>query len=176
MPVLVTPRLLLLPLSRALLEARLRQDTFTLSCAAPDGPLEVTFPAEWPGDPLPSFPGKLARLSAQQQEVGGSFVAVTRQTPTAVGQLGVKGSPTADGVQEIGYGFNPAVWGQGYATEAVAALAGHLLAEPGIRAVSAQTAVTNVASARVLAKTGFVQTGTAWDEEDGDLLVWQRRG
>ncbi|MFC4424759.1 GNAT family N-acetyltransferase [Deinococcus navajonensis] len=175
MPVLVTPRLLLLPLTRTMLEMRLRHESFTLTCPTPDGALDVAFCAQWPGDPLPMFPGKLARLGPQDQTVSGSFVTVTRQTPAAVGQLGVKGPPDGAGVQEIGYGFLPEVWGQGYATEAVAALAEFLLAQSGIKALSAQTAVTNAASARVLEKTGFVQTGTDWDEEDGHLLVWARQ-
>lgn len=169
----MTPRLLLLPLIRPMLEARLRQETFVLTCAAPGGLLEVAFGAQWPGDPLPLFPAKLAGLGQQGQEVSGAFVAVTRQTPAAVGQLGTKGRPQA-GVQEIGYGFTPQVWGQGYATEAVAALSDFLLTRPGVGTLSAQTAVANAASARVLQKTGFVQTGTDWDAEDGDLLVWRR--
>jgi RimJ/RimL family protein N-acetyltransferase len=78
----------------------------------------------------------------------------------------------AQGAVEIGYGFAPADWGQGYATEAVRALTAHFLQESGVRTVTAQTAVANPASRRVLEKCGFRQTGTAWDEEDGDLLTW----
>lgn len=170
---LQTPRLLLLPLSRALIERRLQEEAFEHVLATPDGPLPVTFTAQWPGDPLPLFPAKLERLiGAGLAEAPGSFVAVTRADGRAVGQLGGKGGVDAHGAVEIGYGFAPADWGQGYATEAVRALTAHFLQEPGVRTVTAQTAVANPASRRVLEKCGFRQTGTAWDEEDGDLLTW----
>ncbi len=170
---LQTPRLLLLPLSRSLIERRLQEEAFEHMMATPAGPLPVTFTVQWPGDPLPLFPAKLERLSrAGLEEVPGSFVAVTRADSRAVGQLGGKGSVDAQGAVEIGYGFAPSEWGRGYATEAVRALTAHLLREPGVRTVTAQTAVANHASRRVLEKCGFRQTGTAWDEEDGDLLTW----
>ncbi len=62
---------------------------------------------------------------------------------------------------KIGYGLNPEVWGQGHATEAVAVLVTALLARPEVRRVTAQTATTNPASARVLEKLGFERVSTA---------------
>lgn len=90
----------------------------------------------------------------------------------AVGQLGTIGPPDAQGAVEIGYGLNPAAWGRGYATEAVAALTAHLLQREGVRAVTAQTALSNRASERVLEKVGFIRTGRGWNEEDGELTTW----
>ncbi|WP_322618641.1 GNAT family N-acetyltransferase [Deinococcus terrestris] len=75
---------------------------------------------------------------------------------------------------EIGYGLNPDAWGQGYATEAVGALMTALLARPEVRRVTARTARTNPASARVLEKLGFVPVGAARDEADGDLTLRAR--
>ncbi|GGL08799.1 GNAT family N-acetyltransferase [Deinococcus radiotolerans] len=175
MTVPVTPRLLLLPLTRTVMARRLETESFTLTLGGPGGPLEVHFGPEWPGDPLPLFPGKLARLAPGQEEVAGSFIAVHRDTGDAVGQLGAKGRPSAAGAQEIGYGFNPAVWGQGLATEGVGALVAHLHAQPDVYAVTAETAVGNPASARVLMKLGFRQVGTGHSEDDGPLLLWVHR-
>lgn len=172
MPALLTPRLLLLPLTRAVLARRLETDTFTLPLDGPDGPLDVRFGPQWPGDPLPVFPVLLATLTGQQGEVAGSFIAVQRDTGEAVGMLGTKGPPSPDGAQEIGYGLGPAVWGQGLATEAVGALVVHLHAGPAVRTVTAQTAVDNPASARVLSKLGFRQVGRGHSEEDGPLSLW----
>lgn len=172
MPALLTPRLLLLPLTRAVLARRLETDTFTLTLDGPDGPLDVRFGPEWPGDPLPVFPVLLAQLTGDQTEVAGSFIAVQRDTGEAVGMLGTKGPPSPDGAQEIGYGFNPAVWGQGLATEAVGALVAHLHAEPDVRVVTAETALSNPASARVLTKLGFRPVGTGHSDEDGPLILW----
>lgn len=172
MPALLTPRLLLLPLSSAVLARRLETDTFTLTLDGPDGPLDVQFGPQWPGDPLPVFPVLLAQLTGDQIEVAGSFIAAQRATGEAVGMLGTKGPPSPDGAQEIGYGFNPAVWGQGLATEAVGALVAHLHTEPHVRAVTAETAVSNPASARVLTKLGFRPVGTGHSDEDGPLILW----
>lgn len=171
MPVLQTPRLLLLPLSRVVITRRLEADAFTLILPGPDGPLNVTFGPEWPGDPLPVFPGMLAALVGNESEVVGSFIAVRRDTGEAVGMLGTKGPPSLDGAQEIGYGFNPAVWGQGLATEGVGALVTHLHAQ-AVRVVTAETATGNPASGRVLSKLGFRPVGTGHSEEDGSLILW----
>lgn len=172
MPILETPRLVLLPLSRTLLERRSEEETFTLACPWPgsDQPQDVHFSAEWPGDPLPLFPLWLAALAGEVKE--GSFVAVTRDTHTAAGMLGTKGTVSVGGEVEIGYGFGPQHRGQGYATEAVQALTLHLLAQPGIRAVTAQTAVGNRASERVLEKVGFARLDRRWDDKDGALTLW----
>jgi len=174
-PFLFTPRLQLLPLTRAMIIARLEGEAFTLICDTPDGPLNVFFPAEWPGAPLGAFPYYLTQTDAAGVKPG-SFVAVTREGGRAIGQLGSKGRPNAAGELEIGYGLNPEVWGQGLATEAVGALVAHLHAQPGVQTVTAQTALFNRASERVLEKLGFVRTGKGWDREDGELTVWAHHG
>ncbi|GMA14777.1 N-acetyltransferase [Deinococcus metallilatus] len=167
-----THRLLLVPLTREVIETRLARDTFRAAVPTPQGPLTVSYPPAWPGDLLPLFPRRLADFNPGKE--AWSATLVERATLTAVGQMGAKGTPDAHGDQEIGYGLNPEVWNQGYATEAVSALVAALLARPDVRRVTAQTAITNPASGRVLEKLGFSRVGTAWDEEDGDLLVWAR--
>ncbi|GGN41795.1 GNAT family N-acetyltransferase [Deinococcus daejeonensis] len=172
MPVLQPPRLLLLPLTRAVIARRLEAEAFTLPLPGPDGPLGVTFGPEWPGDPLPVFPGMLAALVGNESEVAGSFVAVRRDTGEAVGMLGTKGPALPDGAQEIGYGLSPAVWGQSYATEGVSVLVAYLHTQPDVHAVTAETAVDNSASARVLTKLGFRPVGRGHSDEDGSLILW----
>lgn len=180
MPVLLTPRLRLLPLTRAMIAARLAGEDFSLTCDMPDGPLEVFFPAQWPGARLGAFASLLTQTDGAG-EVCGDFVAVTRAPQysgeaRAAGQLGSKGQPDAAGTVEIGYGLNPEVWGQGLATEAVGALVAWLHTRPDVQTVTAQTALSNRASERVLEKLGFVRTGKEWDAEDGELTVWAHRG
>lgn len=165
-----TPRLLLVPLTREVIETRLGQDTFRAAVPTPHGPLTVTYPPAWPGDLLPLFPRRLAAYSPEKE--AWSATLVERATLTAVGQLGAKGTPDARGDLEIGYGLNPEVWNRGCATEGVGALVAALLVRSDVRRVTAQTAVTNPASGRVLEKLGFQRVGTGWDAEDGYLILW----
>lgn len=154
------------------MQTRLTRDHFSAEVPAPAGPLRVTYPPAWPGDLLPLFAARLMSFDPQKEQW--SATVVERATLTAVGQLGAKGEPDARGDLEIGYGLNPDARNQGYATEAVGALVAALLERPDVRRVTAQTAVSNPASGRVLDKLGFVAVGTSWDEEDGDLIVWAK--
>jgi [ribosomal protein S5]-alanine N-acetyltransferase len=171
--ILKTQRMLLQPLSRTIIQHRLANDSFELEFRSADGSLLVHFEPDWPGDLLAVFPSELARLP-EGADVEGNFVAVDVANAAAIGAIGTKGGPNSEGVVEIGYGFIPEVWGHGFATEAVEALVAHLLALPTVTAVSAQTALANRASERVLEKAGFAKVGTNWEEEDGDLTVWER--
>lgn len=60
----------------------------------------------------------------------------------------------------LGYCFDDAVWGQGYATEAAGALLLWAFDTLDLNRVQAETDTRNVASARVLEKLGFVREGT----------------
>lgn len=172
--VLTTSRMALLPLTRRMIARRLSEpDGFTMECDLGDGPVPILFPPDWPGDPIVAFPNHLTTLVADDSEVHGTYTAIDRASSTAIGMLGTKGGPDAHRSVEIGYGFNPDVWGNGYTTEAVAALVDHL-ATIGLVTVTAETATTNLASQRVLEKNGFARSGTGWDEEDGDLILWKK--
>jgi RimJ/RimL family protein N-acetyltransferase len=78
------------------------------------------------------------------------------------------------GQVEIGYGFNPEVWGQGYATELVGAFTEWLLAQAEVRQVTAECVNANDGSRRVLEKCGFRHTGERIDPDDGILLQFAR--
>jgi len=85
-----------------------------------------------------------------------------------VGDAGFKGRPDALGRVEIGYGVAPDQRGKGYATEATNALVAWA-GEQGVRIVTAECLEDNVASVRVLEKTGFRRTSHA-----GPMLRWER--
>ena len=42
--------------------------------------------------------------------------------------------------------------------------------------MTAETAVDNLASQRVLEKNGFVRTGVGSNDDDGDLVLWATSG
>lgn len=97
---------------------------------------------------------------------------LTLADTTRVGDLCFKGL-TASGAVEIGYGLLPEFFGKGYASEAVNAMVEWALAQPGVMQVEAETEPGNAASQRVLAKAGFVPTGTLGEE--GPRFVCRER-
>lgn len=61
---------------------------------------------------------------------------------------------------EIGYWLGKAYWGQGFATEAARAVVTHCFRNEGFQRITCGHFVDNPASARVIEKLGFVQTGS----------------
>lgn len=102
------------------------------------------------------------------------FFVVHRDTRSVIGSAGFKGPPDSSGMVEIGYGIVPSFEGQGYATEAAAALIGFAFASGRVRLVRAHTLPTSNPSTRVLVKCGFRRTGTVVDPDDGPLWQWER--
>jgi RimJ/RimL family protein N-acetyltransferase len=72
--------------------------------------------------------------------------------------LGGAGFGGTGPIAELGYSLGRAHWGQGYATEAAAALVEHARAL-GFAGLEAYSFLENPASARVLAKVGFHEQG-----------------
>lgn len=90
---------------------------------------------------------------------------------TAVGECGYKGPPDSDGMVEIAYHTFPPHEGQGYATEAAAALVQYARGCPDVTVVRAHTLPEPNASTRVLSRCGFEKIGEVMDPDDG--LVWR---
>lgn len=61
----------------------------------------------------------------------------------------------ADGVGELGYWFEKASWGNGYASEAARAVVRFGFEEAGLLRIKAGHAIDNPASGRILTRTGF---------------------
>ncbi len=91
------------------------------------------------------------------------FMELNDGTGAIVGNLSFKGI-SEEGTVEVGYGTNPEFEGQGYMTEAVAAVAEWAEAQPGVRTVEAEAEDGNIASVRVLEKCGFIRTGIIGEE------------
>ena len=71
----------------------------------------------------------------------------------------------------LGYCFDNAAWGHGYATEAARVLLGWAYEILDLNRVQAETDTRNLASARVLEKLGFVREGTLREDcvVDGEV-------
>ena len=102
------------------------------------------------------------------------FAVVLRESRAVIGSAGFKGPPDEGGMVEIAYGIVPVHQGQGFATEAAAALCAFAVGSGQVRLLRAHTLPTANASTRVLAKCGFASTGEVVDPEDGRVWRWER--
>ena len=80
---------------------------------------------------------------------------VVERDGTVIGKLGCWALP------EIGFNFARPTWGQGYASEAMAAFIDRRRALGSPEALTADVDPRNAASLRLLARHGFVETGRA---------------
>ncbi|AWN22318.1 N-acetyltransferase [Deinococcus irradiatisoli] len=163
LPMLKTPRLTLLPLTHEMVVRQLAGAPFAFE--VPEVGL-VAFGRDWPGARGGFFPG----WAEQPGQVSDWVIVSAGQ---ALGMIGPKGP--LSGAVDIGYGLRPSSWNQGFASEAAQAVSDWLLSLPHVECVTADTAVGNAASARVLEKSGFVETGRAFSEDDGELRLWEKR-
>lgn len=90
-------------------------------------------------------------------------MAPKSEPDTTIGDLSFKGLG-ADGTVELGYGLRDGWCGHGYMTEAVRAISEWALAQKGVTRVEAETDAENAASQKVLARAGFLPTGTTGEE------------
>jgi ribosomal-protein-alanine N-acetyltransferase len=103
----------------------------------------------------------------------GPYFMVRKADGAVVGEIGAG----LDGATaQVGYTVVEPSWGQGYATEALGALLAHLLADPEIELVVAETLAGHGASRRVMEKAGMRLHGTRAGEVDGEqaeLVVYE---
>ena len=86
-----------------------------------------------------------------------------------VGDLNFKG--LNNGIVEIGYGIKKEYEGKGLMTEAVTAIAKWASEQPGVLCVEAETDPNNIASQKVLQKSGFIENGVMGEE--GPRFIWK---
>jgi RimJ/RimL family protein N-acetyltransferase len=175
MSALTTPRLELLPVTLAMVEAVLREDRPALE-ALVGAPL----PAAWPGRALVerAFSASLEAIQADPEvRLWGDRLLVMRppEPRRIVGSVVFHGRPGPDGVCEIAYGVEEGSQRKGLATEAVTALVRWALAQPEVRVVQATTLPWHAASIRVLEKAEMTRAGTREHDLLGELFVFERR-
>jgi RimJ/RimL family protein N-acetyltransferase len=93
----------------------------------------------------------------------------------AVGMCGIKDVPSPDGEVEIGYGIAASRRRRGHMSRGLALVLEALRGDRSIRTVTAETAVDNIGSQRVLTGNGFERIGTRFDPADGELVTWRKR-
>lgn len=120
---------------------------------------EVTRYMEWPRHKSIQDAVQALESFAAQWDSGSEFCWAITMKPenTAIGTIACRiKSPRAD----FGYVLNRRYWGQGLATEAARAVVSWVMSLPDIDRVWATCDSENLASARVLAKTGLQREGT----------------
>ncbi|MEZ0542779.1 GNAT family N-acetyltransferase [Fibrella arboris] len=148
-----TPRLTLIPLT--LDQVRLHIAGGTLledELGARPGHREVAEPLR---SIIQAFTIPFLQNPARQPIYDTIWVALDRELNQFVADIKFKGAPDEEQTVELGYGTYPAFQRRGYMTEIVGGLTAWALAQPGIDRVTAETALTNVASQAVLLTNQF---------------------
>jgi RimJ/RimL family protein N-acetyltransferase len=172
MPVLVTERLRLMPLTLEAIEAVLDRDKVRAEAI-----VGARFPPAWPNDQLleVGFPyTREAVRAAPDVRLWGDSLVLLRDEPRVVGSVVFHGRPT-DGIAEVGYGIEESARGNGLATEATRACVEWALAQSGIAAVQATTFPWHAASLGVIRNVGMQLVGTREHDLLGELLIFERR-
>jgi len=120
-----------------------------------------------------------AALANNPDQVGwwGWYGLLQPAVPLAVPTLVVTcGAMRQDDVALLGYGTLKPFEGQGFASEAAAALAAWASTQPGVRRVIATTFERHVASRRVLDRAGFVVVGPSASDATAPESDRQGRG
>jgi ribosomal-protein-alanine N-acetyltransferase len=172
---LLTPRLILEPMTLALVEAVFRADREALEAAA-----GAKIPAAWPGRALVerAFSASLDAIRADPEtRLWGDRLMITREGEErlVIGSIVFHGRPGEAGVAEVGYGVEESWQGKGVATEGTRAAVEWALAQPGVQVVAATTPPWHAASIRVLEKSGLVCVCTEEHEALGEVLRFERR-
>jgi len=110
-------------------------------------------------------------LLAQQEAGTCALYVLVGEDGTVLGRFNLY--DLKDGTAELGYRVAQHVAGRGVATAAVQELCRLAAARYGLRTLWAATTYDNVASQKVLAKTGFVPAGPA--EPGGRPGTWYQR-
>jgi RimJ/RimL family protein N-acetyltransferase len=107
----------------------------------------------------------------------GRLVLAVQVDGRVIGDVTVKFGPPEHGQAEIGWAFNPADSGKGYATESARALIDRCFEDWGVHRVYAEMDPRNRASARLCERLGMRREAHLREEsrfkgEWGDLLVY----
>lgn len=165
MPAIQTERLTILPFTRDLTRAALRDRAELARLLGGD------VPDDWPGPEMASYLPTYARQVEREPERGEWVRLALRTADRAlIGDMGFHGPPDAAGTVEIGYRTAPAYRRQGYTSEGVRGLIAWAFGRPEVRRIVAECAPDNAGSIRILEKAGLRRVETR-----GAMLRWELR-
>ena len=134
----------------------------------------LVLPPHWPAGTEHALGLRIGQIEADPGSQPWLLRAmVLRQRPGVVGRTGFHAPPDSRGAVEVGYAVEAEYRRRGYAQEAVLAMFDWASHEHAVRWFIASVSPTNEPSLSLVRKLGFVQTGTQWDEIDGEELVFE---
>lgn len=150
-PTLITPRLRLRPF--ALADGL---DVQRLAGARAVSATTLTIPYPYPDGAADAWIGTHAPAWASGR--GANYAVTDAASGALVGAVSLALTPAHAGA-ELGYWVGEPSWGQGYATEAAAALCAYAFAALGVYRIQARHFTGNPASGRVMEKLGMRREG-----------------
>lgn len=115
----------------------------------------------------------LRALALQVRSVRSPAAWLMVESDEIVGLCSLMAAPDRSGAIEIGYGVAASRRGKGIASRAIADLVRVMADQRGITALTANTAIDNLASQKVLQNNGFRKIGRRTDAVDGELICWR---
>lgn len=152
-PVLSSTRLLVMPLTLTQLKLQVSDPAGFVTA--------LGFPSRLPDTAPSDLLDALSRMANSIETAPESWpwntnwAIIHRQDQAYIGGIDLHGAPDVDGQVEIGYGLDEACRHHGLMTEALQLMLGWAFSHPEVRVVKAETALTNLASQRVLQRAGF---------------------
>jgi ribosomal-protein-alanine N-acetyltransferase len=122
------------------------------------------------------FPERHRALLAEQEAGAGAYYLLVAEDGSVLGRFNLFFVTDGTGTANLGYRVAGQAAGRGLATEAVLEMCALAAARHGLRRLRAATSHENAASARVLAKAGFVPVGPAGPADlGGGSGTWHER-
>ncbi len=165
-----TDRLLATEWRSVLAESWQQQDLELTVAGMLTEPVTRHLPEPWHG----SYTTERARRWIEERDAEGTTLLIVETSSRSVVGLLLLiqcGAPEAVEIR-IGYLISEAFWGRGFASELIRGLVAWTRLQSSVASLAGGVAPDNVASARVLAKNGFLESATE-DESGGEETIWR---
>jgi ribosomal-protein-alanine N-acetyltransferase len=123
--------------------------------------------ASWDEGKWYQWLARMVQEASNPHPYADNWAITLRSSGLLIGWLFIGGSPdaAAAGTRGCGYALDQRFWGQGFMSEALRAAFAHEFAVLGTREIVADCEIANIASTRVMEKSGMAYEGTFYDAD-----------